>query len=91
MSLLSLSQSFEEPASRPLGTFTLRQLQRIEDDLVDALKRATDAADLDSLRQSAATEVAPHAARMSPEAVEATISRVIDRRIRERYAVPKLI
>ena len=73
-----------EPSTLILG------LQQIEDDLIDALKKVTDPAEMHSLRQAAASEVAPHAARMTPEAVEATIARVVDYRIRERYAVPKL-
>lgn len=65
-------------------------LHRLEEDLAGALREATSAARLARLGEEAAARLADHRERMTPQAFDATVARLVGERILDDYGVPRL-
>lgn len=81
-------------ACRPVGTTDSAavriQLHEVEDSLLAALTRLTDSGQLETLRENAASRLSGHKQRMTPEAFEATVTRLVAQGIRELHGLPSL-
>ncbi len=68
----------------------IRSLDGLEQRLLTRLRDAIDPAEMARLQDEAADRLAPHRERMSPDAFEATVTRLVDGRIREIFSLPSL-
>jgi len=68
----------------------IRALDGLERRLVSDLREAMDGDRLEKIRNDAAGHLSPHRDRMSPRAFEDTVSRFVDKTVREIYGVPCL-
>jgi hypothetical protein len=67
------------------------RLHSLDETLVEALREATAGEELAALREEAESSLAEHRSRMTPPAFEATVNRLVGRRLREIYGVPDLV
>jgi len=76
--------------TEPDPTALIRSLDTLEHRILARLRDAMDPGDLARLRSEAAERLASHRDRMSPEAFESTVTRLVDTRVREILALPSL-
>jgi protein-tyrosine phosphatase len=65
-------------------------LHSFDETLLEALRGATPSDDLTAIREEAESSLARHRDRMTPSAFEATVARLVGRRLREFYDLPDL-